>query len=70
MQVVGIKGHNPSGHCLIASEIVDSIPLSIVADTNLPPAKKQALDWENHGINLSCAPADITVVCWIVFYIG
>ncbi|XVF85182.1 hypothetical protein PTKIN_Ptkin17bG0097900 [Pterospermum kingtungense] len=61
-QVVGIKGHNPSGHCLIASEIVDSIPLSIAADTNLPPAKKQALDGEIHGTKLSCAPAEITVI--------
>ncbi|XVE85256.1 hypothetical protein DITRI_Ditri17bG0077500 [Diplodiscus trichospermus] len=61
-QVVGIKGHNPSGHCLIASELVDSVPLSIAADTNLPPAKKQALDEESQATSLSCAPAEITAI--------
>ncbi|XVE92214.1 hypothetical protein REPUB_Repub01dG0077700 [Reevesia pubescens] len=61
-QVVGIKGHNPSGHCLIASELVDSVPLSIAADMNLPPAKKQVLDEEIQATNLSCTPTEITVI--------
>ncbi|XP_022734880.1 DNA polymerase alpha subunit B-like isoform X2 [Durio zibethinus] len=61
-QVVGIKGHNPSGHCLIASELVDSVPLSVAADMNLPRAKKQALDEEIQATNLSCAPTEITMV--------
>ncbi|XP_008792220.2 DNA polymerase alpha subunit B [Phoenix dactylifera] len=43
-QVIGIEGHNPSGHCLIASKVVDSLPNSLDAD--LPPAKKQAMDTE------------------------
>ncbi|KAL6641683.1 hypothetical protein ACP70R_019864 [Stipagrostis hirtigluma subsp. patula] len=45
-QVVGIEGHNPSGHCFVASKLIDSIPISV--DTQLPSAKKQAVDSENH----------------------
>ncbi|KAK3139635.1 hypothetical protein QOZ80_5AG0386660 [Eleusine coracana subsp. coracana] len=40
-QVVGIDGHNPSGHCFIASKLIDSIPNSVEAQ--LPSAKKQAV---------------------------
>lgn len=45
-QVIGIKGNNPSGHCLIASEIIDYVPLSFSAEDNSQHAKKQALDQE------------------------
>ncbi|PIA51345.1 hypothetical protein AQUCO_01100282v1 [Aquilegia coerulea] len=45
-QVVGIEGHNPSGHCLIASKVVDSIPLSVSPDVEIPPPKRQAMDQE------------------------
>ncbi|KAL5717740.1 hypothetical protein ACHQM5_010709 [Ranunculus cassubicifolius] len=45
-QVVGIEGHNPSGHYLIPSKVVDSIPLSAPPDVELPPSKKQAMDQE------------------------
>ncbi|XWS69192.1 hypothetical protein CRYUN_Cryun04dG0158500 [Craigia yunnanensis] len=62
MQVVGIKGHNPSRHCLIALELVDSIPLSIAADTNMPPAKKQSLDEEIQATNLLSTPTEITMI--------
>ncbi|ONK57978.1 uncharacterized protein A4U43_C09F6390 [Asparagus officinalis] len=41
-QVIGIEGHNPSGHCLIASKVIDLMPYSDV--TSLPPAKRQAID--------------------------
>ncbi|KAJ7945513.1 DNA polymerase alpha subunit B [Quillaja saponaria] len=51
-QVVGIEGHNPSGHCLIASKLVDSLP-SVANDENLHPAKKQAFDKEIHLTDLS-----------------
>ncbi|GMI83477.1 DNA polymerase alpha 2, EMBRYO DEFECTIVE 2814 [Hibiscus trionum] len=61
-QVVGIKGHNPSGHCLIASELVDYIPLSIAADADLPPAKKQALDEEIQATHLSSTLTEITMI--------
>uniref|UniRef100_A0A0A9EXG1 DNA polymerase alpha subunit B n=1 Tax=Arundo donax TaxID=35708 RepID=A0A0A9EXG1_ARUDO len=45
-QVVGIEGHNPSGHCFIASKLIDSIPISM--DAQLPSAKKQAVDKESN----------------------
>ncbi|XP_022776257.1 DNA polymerase alpha subunit B-like isoform X7 [Durio zibethinus] len=61
-QVVGIKGHNPSGHCLIASELVDSVPLSFAADTNLRPAKKQALDEEIQATKFPSSPTEITLI--------
>ncbi|KAH8495457.1 hypothetical protein H0E87_018581 [Populus deltoides] len=43
-QIVGIEGQNPSGHCLIASKLVDSVPLSTTVAVNQHPTKKQALD--------------------------
>ncbi|KAL6953002.1 hypothetical protein U1Q18_040915 [Sarracenia purpurea var. burkii] len=43
-QVVGVEGHNPSGHYLIASKIVDYIPLSVSSDEHLHPTKKQAVN--------------------------
>ncbi|GAV81162.1 LOW QUALITY PROTEIN: DNA_pol_E_B domain-containing protein, partial [Cephalotus follicularis] len=45
-QVVGIEGQNPSGHCLIASKRIDSIPFTVTADEKLHPAKKVALGQE------------------------
>ncbi|KAF8390460.1 hypothetical protein HHK36_024986 [Tetracentron sinense] len=45
-QVVAIEGNNPSGHCLIASKVVDSIPVVLSPDVGMPPAKKQAMDQE------------------------
>ncbi|KAG2702656.1 hypothetical protein I3843_06G093400 [Carya illinoinensis] len=61
-QVVGIEGHNPSGHCLIASKLVDSIPLSVTADVNFRPTKKQALDQEIQFTDLSCIKAQLSVI--------
>ncbi|KAK9276974.1 hypothetical protein L1049_006513 [Liquidambar formosana] len=61
-QVVGIEGHNPSGHCLIASKILDSIPLSVSADRNLHPAKKQALDQEFQSINPSLNLPELSLI--------
>lgn len=46
MQIVGIEGQNPSGHYLTASKLVDSVPLTLAADVDQPPAKKQNLDQE------------------------
>ncbi|KAI5069353.1 hypothetical protein GOP47_0015654 [Adiantum capillus-veneris] len=46
-QVIGVDGHNPSGHCLVASRIVDSIPMSVKDDlleSQAPQAKRQVLD--------------------------
>lgn len=66
MQVVGIEGHNPSGHCLIASKVVDSIPLSEMVDVNLHPTKKQALDKEIQSDDLSSKQAELSVVLNLV----
>lgn len=46
MQIVGVEGQNPSGHYLTASKLLDSVPLTVTADVDLPPAKKQNLDQE------------------------
>ncbi|PON82786.1 DNA polymerase alpha, subunit B [Trema orientale] len=61
-QIVGIEGHNPSGHCLIASKVVDSIPLSDMLDVNLHPTKKQALDKEIQSNDLSSTEAELSVI--------
>ncbi|EES15907.1 hypothetical protein BDA96_08G093400 [Sorghum bicolor] len=45
-QVVGIEGHNPSGHCFVASKLIYSIPVSV--DAQLPSANKQAIDNESN----------------------
>lgn len=65
LQVIGIKGHNPSGHCLIASEIIDYIPLSDSSDENSQPAKKQALDEDLVQADLSHALLEISVVGYL-----
>lgn len=46
MQIVGVEGQNPSGHYLTASKLLDTVPLTLNADVDLPPAKKQNLDQE------------------------
>ncbi|XP_009127568.1 DNA polymerase alpha subunit B [Brassica rapa] len=45
-QIVGIEGQNPSGHYFTASKLLDTVPLTVTADMDLPPAKKQNLDQE------------------------
>lgn len=62
-QVVGIEGHNPSGHCLVASKLVDSIPSSVVDNENLNPAKKQAFDKENQPTDLPSKQRELSMVC-------
>lgn len=43
-QMVGVEGHNPSGHCLIASKIIDRAPLSLSSNEDSHPAKRHAMD--------------------------
>jgi DNA polymerase alpha subunit B len=46
-QVIGVEGHNPSGHCLIASRVIDSFPVSNSLhphDQDAPSAKRLAMD--------------------------
>lgn len=40
-QIVGVEGHNPSGHYLIASKVIGCIPVSVFVDDNPNPTKKQ-----------------------------
>ncbi|XP_037497770.1 DNA polymerase alpha subunit B isoform X2 [Jatropha curcas] len=61
-QIVGVDGHNPSGHCLIASKVVDSIPLSATSGEDLHPAKKQALDQDTQSTDLSYPPKEISML--------
>lgn len=61
-QVIGVEGHNPSGHCFIASKLVDSLPLPVSPDEDLPPAKKQATGQEVQPIP-SITPGELSLVC-------
>ncbi|XP_077227230.1 DNA polymerase alpha 2 [Tasmannia lanceolata] len=61
-QVIGIVGHNPSGHYLIASEVIDCLPLSISPDESLPPAKKQAMDQEFQPASPSNTSRELSLV--------
>jgi hypothetical protein len=67
MQVVGIDGHNPSGHCFIASKLIDSIPFSV--DAQLPSAKKQAIGNESPQNSNTDAPSRVlsSVSFWCIF---
>ncbi|KAL6983838.1 hypothetical protein U1Q18_017212 [Sarracenia purpurea var. burkii] len=62
-QVVGVEGHNPSGHCLIASKIVDYIPLSVSFDEHLHPTKKQAVNLDFQSTDPSHVLAELSMVC-------
>lgn len=64
--MIGIEGHNPSGHCLVASKLVDSLPLSVSLDEDLPPAKKQATGEEVQPIQ-SDTSGQLSVVCKIKY---
>lgn len=66
MQVVGIEGHNPSGHCLIASKLVDYFPLSATVDPILPPAKKRALNHDIQPMDQSSTQSKLSMVCIFV----
>ncbi|PKA50073.1 hypothetical protein AXF42_Ash021104 [Apostasia shenzhenica] len=46
-QVIGVEGHNPSGHCLVASKIIENKPVSL--DAGLPPAKKPVMDHDEQN---------------------
>ncbi|CAI9298813.1 unnamed protein product [Lactuca saligna] len=62
-QVAGIEGHNPSGHYLIATKIVDYVPLSVPNDENIPQKKRQAMDENNKPGDLSDITSYLSLVC-------
>ncbi|CAN0896193.1 DNA polymerase alpha subunit B [Linum grandiflorum] len=61
-QIVGVEGHNPSGYCLIASKLVDYVPLSACNVEDLHPAKRLALDQELESTDLSTPEGEISVL--------
>lgn len=61
-QVVGIEGHNPSGHYLIATKIVDNVPLSVPDDENIRQKKRQAVDEDNKPAGLSDITSDLSLI--------
>ncbi|KAL8254299.1 hypothetical protein R6Q59_032520 [Mikania micrantha] len=61
-QVVGVEGHNPSGHCLIATKIVDHVPLSVPDDDNLRQTKRQAVDQDNQPADPSDISSDLSLI--------
>lgn len=58
--MIGIEGNNPSGHCLIASKVVDYLTSS--SDADLPPAKKPAVNQEAR-LSSSSESKVLSVVC-------
>ncbi|CAA0841485.1 DNA polymerase alpha 2 [Striga hermonthica] len=58
-QVVAVEGRNPSGHCLIASKIIDYVPFSVN-----PPysTKRQALDHNHQLTNPSHNMAELSLI--------
>ncbi|CAK9155820.1 unnamed protein product [Ilex paraguariensis] len=61
-QVVGVEGHNPSGHCLIASKITDCVALSVSSVENFHPAKKQAMDLEFQSTDQSLMLSELSLI--------
>lgn len=60
-QVVGVEGYNPSGHCLITSKVVDSLPY--IPEGDLPPAKKLAMDQDFVTSSPSGTSKRLSLVC-------
>ncbi|KAK6139160.1 hypothetical protein DH2020_027101 [Rehmannia glutinosa] len=60
-QVVGVEGHNPSGHCLIASRIIDCVPSSVIS-TEHPPSKRPALDHNLQFTNPSQHMSEVSLL--------
>ncbi|GFY88166.1 DNA polymerase alpha 2 [Actinidia rufa] len=61
-QIVGVEGHNPSGHCLIASKLIDYIPISVSSDEHQYPTKKQAVDKEFQLTDPSHMLAELSMI--------
>ncbi|KAI4368483.1 hypothetical protein MLD38_017037 [Melastoma candidum] len=61
-QIVGIEGNNPSGHCLIASKIVECLPTNSFAEESPRPSKKKAM----HPEDLSTDPCSSQQLSMII----
>ncbi|KAH9305014.1 hypothetical protein KI387_009418, partial [Taxus chinensis] len=64
-QVIGVEGNNPSGHCLVASRVVDSFPISYplhLGDSDKPSAKRLAVDRNSQISSLPKTPKAISML--------
>ncbi|KAL3690758.1 hypothetical protein R1sor_004409 [Riccia sorocarpa] len=64
-QVVGVEGQNPSGHCLVASRIVDTIPCSAsteASERQEPASKRRVLSQGEDVEMMSSVQQPITVL--------
>ncbi|GJX84087.1 DNA polymerase alpha subunit B, partial [Tanacetum coccineum] len=61
-QVVGVEGHNPSGHYLIATKIVDYVPLSVPDEEDSRQTKRIALDPDNQLADPSDITSDLSLI--------
>lgn len=70
LQVVGVEGHNPSGHCLIASKLIDYVPMPVPvpSEEDLHPTKKQAIDREFQLTDPSML-GELSMVCKLGFHV-
>ena len=65
LQVVGVEGHNPSGHCLIASRLMDAVPLSAATEFEEqlePPSKRRDGSQEKLEATDPVSPEQLTIV--------
>ncbi|XP_073306796.1 uncharacterized protein [Primulina huaijiensis] len=60
-QVVGVEGLNPSGHCLIASKIIDYVPLSVDSSED-HPSKRQTKDQNLQMTNCSLDVPELSLI--------
>ena len=69
--MIGVEGHNPSGHCLVASRVIDSFPLSNSVhpqDQDAPSAKRIAMDQAPQMKPLPRTGKTISMVTTTTFY--
>lgn len=59
-----MEGNNPSGHCFVASKLIDYIPCLKSSAVELPPAKKQDLAPEFARTDKENLP-ELSMVCWL-----
>ncbi|XP_075496202.1 uncharacterized protein LOC142533346 [Primulina tabacum] len=60
-QIVGVEGLNPSGHCLVASKIIDYAPLSVDFCED-HPSKKKAIDQNLQMTNFSLDVPELSLI--------
>lgn len=64
---MGVEGHNPSGHCLIASNIIDHVPMSVTTEDE-HPSKRLALDHEFQLSEAFLETPELSLVCTYPYF--